>query len=441
MKKGRLLACLVVVAAVAAACGDDGASETTAPTTAPATTAAAPATTAAAPATTAASTTTEAPTTTAVTTTTAAPTTTVVTTTTATMSMEVSATTEEPATDEAPTGEATVEEATVEEAKPAPEWELVAGTEDCACADGSEYFYWVREADPTKVVFYLEGGGACFSFESCSFTDGEYDVDIDPNDPAEDPNNAGGIFDFDNPLNPLRDYSFVGVPYCTGDVHIGNTIQDYGNGLVVRHNGFVNANTALAEAVRRFGDATEVVVAGTSAGSASAALYGGLSADAFPEAAITVIADASGAYPSVPAVNAGIGALWGTTTVVPDWPVNEGLTVEEWGLPELFIQAGLHAPRIRFARFDNAFDQTQEFFAALAGFDASRIDQLMAQNEARIEAAGVAQASYTAPGRDHGILPRDSLYTLEVEGVSFLDWLTALVSGEDVDDVTCIDCS
>ena len=357
------------------------------------------------------------------------------------MSMEVSATTEEPATDEAPTGEATVEEATVEEAKPAPEWELVAGTEDCACADGSEYFYWVREADPTKVVFYLEGGGACFSFESCSFTDGEYDVDIDPNDPAEDPNNAGGIFDFDNPLNPLRDYSFVGVPYCTGDVHIGNTIQDYGNGLVVRHNGFVNANTALAEAVRRFGDATEVVVAGTSAGSASAALYGGLSADAFPEAAITVIADASGAYPSVPAVNAGIGALWGTTTVVPDWPVNEGLTVEEWGLPELFIQAGLHAPRIRFARFDNAFDQTQEFFAALAGFDASRIDQLMAQNEARIEAAGVAQASYTAPGRDHGILPRDSLYTLEVEGVSFLDWLTALVSGEDVDDVTCTDCS
>ena len=440
----RMLAALAAVALVAAACGDDGASETTAPTTAPATTAAAPATTEA-------STTTEAPATTVATTTTAAPTTTVVTTTTATMSTEASATTEEAPAEEAPTGEATVEETTVEEttveettveeAKPAPEWELVAGTEDCACADGSEYSYWVREADPTKVVFYLEGGGACFSLASCSFTDGEYDVDIDPNDPAEDPNNAGGIFNFDNPLNPLRDYSFVAVPYCTGDVHIGNNTQDYGDGLVVRHNGFVNANTALAEAVRRFGDATEVVVAGTSAGSASAALYGGLSADAFPEAAITVVADASGAYPSIPGINATIGALWGTTTVVPDWPVNEGLTAQEWGLPELFIQAGLHAPRIRFARFDNAFDQTQEFFAALAGFDASRIDQLMAQNEARIEAAGVDQASYTAPGRDHGILPRDSLYTLEVEGVSFLDWLTALVSGEDVDDVTCTDCS
>ena len=80
----------------------------------------------------------------------------------------------------------------------------------------------------------------------------------------------------------------------------------------------------------------------------------------------------------MPAINALIGGFWGTTTVVPDWPVNEGMTAEEWGLPDLFIQAGLHAPRIRFGRYDNAFDSTQEFFASLAGFDASSIDQLMA---------------------------------------------------------------
>ncbi|MXW88328.1 MAG: hypothetical protein F4Z54_02045, partial [Acidimicrobiaceae bacterium] len=281
---------------------------------------------------------------------------------------------------------------------------------------------WVREADPTKVVFYLEGGGACFSLESCSFTTGNYDPDVDPSDPSEDPSNAGGIFDFDNPLNPLRDYSFVGVPYCTGDVHLGNATTDYGGGDV-HHNGFVNATTALAEAVERFGGATEVVVAGTSAGSASAASPPYSAADAWPEAGITVLADASGAYPSVPAINAFIGGFWGTTTVVPDWPVNEGMTPEEWGLPELFIQAGLHAPRIRFGRYDNAFDSTQEFFASLAGFDASSIDQLMALNEASIEAAGVNQASYTAPGQDHGILYSDMMYTLEVEGVAFLGGL------------------
>ena len=317
----------------------------------------------------------------------------------------------------------------------------MVGTEDCACADGSEYIYWVREADPSKLVFYLEGGGACFTSASCSFTNGQYDPTADDTDPRDNPYYWPGMFDFDNPLNPLRDHSFVVALYCTGDIHIGNSTGDYGGGLVVRHNGFVNATTALATAVERFGDATEVVVAGTSAGSAAAALYGGLAADEFGDASITVMADASGAYPSVPGVNAAIGALWGTTTVIPDWPVNEGMAAAEWGLPELFIQAGTHAPRIRFGRFDNAFDSTQEFFASLAGFDASRIDQLMARNEDQIEEAGVNQASYTAPGRGHGILYQDLMYTLEVEGVSFLDWFTSFVQGTDVDDVTCVDCS
>jgi len=202
-----------------------------------------------------------------------------------------------------------------------------------------------------------------------------------------------------------------------------------------------NANTALDAAFERFGGATEVVVAGSSAGSASAALYGGLAADLFEGASVAVVADASGAYPSDPGINTYIGSLWGTMRVVPDWPVNEGVTQAEWGLPELFIRAGLHAPHMRFARYDNAFDSTQEFYAALAGFDAGSIDQFMHQNEARIEAAGVNQASYTAPGRDHTILFRDLLYTQEVEGVAFLDWLTAFLAGADVDDVSCEDCS
>ena len=416
MKRNRLIAALAIVASVAAACGSDGTNEASAPTTAP-TTQAPTTTTAAAP------TTTEPPPTT-----------------------EPAPATNAPETTEpAPATNApeTTEPAPATESTPAGEWELVAGSEDCACADGSDYSYWVREADPERVVFYLQGGGACFSGQGCSFT-GEgnsYDVTADPSEPGDDPSVWSGIFDFDNPLNPLADHSFVVALYCTGDVHLGNRTNDYGSGLIVRHNGFVNANTALATAVERFGDATEVVVAGSSAGSAAAALYGGLAADAFPDASVTVVADASGAYPSEPAINSHIGGLWGTATVIPDWPTNEGLTAAEWGLPELFVRAGQHAPQVRFARYDNAFDSTQEFFATLAGFDASSMDELMDQNEAMIEAAGVNQASYMAPGTDHTILFRDLLYSQEVEGVAFLDWLTAFLGGTDVDDVHCQDCS
>jgi hypothetical protein len=46
----------------------------------------------------------------------------------------------------------------------------VAPAGDCACADGSEFAFWERRADPTKVVVFLDGGGACFDAETCAFT-------------------------------------------------------------------------------------------------------------------------------------------------------------------------------------------------------------------------------------------------------------------------------
>ena len=316
------------------------------------------------------------------------------------------------------------------------EWQKIDGGPECKCADGGAYNYWLREADPSRVVFYLAGGGACFSAESCAFDSGTYSVTT-----GDDPSNARGIFDFDNPANPLANSSFVVAPYCTGDVHIGNNSQQYSDELTVHHNGFVNASAALKTLHERYPDASEIVVAGSSAGAVAAPLFAGLASDLYPNAKISVIADAAGAYPSNPLINSTIGSLWGSFSILPDWPVNAGLTVEDWGVTELIIQSGLHDPNIRFARFDNAFDATQLGFAALAGFDATNMDQLIRENEARIEAAGVAVSSYLAPGLDHTILGRPEMYTLEVEGVSFNAWLTEFLSASNpTEDVICTQC-
>jgi hypothetical protein len=64
----------------------------------------------------------------------------------------------------------------------------------------------------------------------------------------------------------------------------------------------------------------------------------------------------------------------------------------------------------------------------------------MDANEATIEAAGVTQHSYTAPGDDHGILDDGPFYTMEVDGVRLVDWVAALIAGEPLDDVHCDDC-
>ena len=335
-------------------------------------------------------------------------------------------TTADTATSEAP--------ATSEE--PAVQWETVDAPADCQCGDGSPFQYFVRQANPAKVLFFMEGGGACFDKGTCGPDSESYKREV-----GDGPAERGGIFDFTNPANPFADWSVVYVPYCTGDVHIGNATTDYGDGVVVNHNGYINGTTALDAAAGLFPDAAQLVFAGESGGSIPSPLYAGLGSDLFPDASITVIADGSGAYPDVPLVNQLIGSQWGTMNAVPDWPENEGITVDTWSLPGLFVQAGKHAPEIVFARHDYAFDNTQVSFAGLAGIAADDLVSLIDQNEGQIEASGIDLWSFISPGDMHTILGKDDFYTHEVEGVTLLEWVTALVSGASVTDVHCTECT
>lgn len=328
-------------------------------------------------------------------------------------------------------------EAAPDTASPQAEWERIAAPAECMCSDGSEFSYFVRRADPTKVVFFLEGGGACFDAAGCGPGSTTYQRSVGYADGFDV---TDGLFDLANPANPVAGFSIVFVPYCTGDVHLGNATHDYGNGVVIEHKGYVNASTALGTLAELFPDATELLVTGASAGSVPTPLYAGLAADLLPEARITVFADGSGAYPDIPAINGVIGSAWGTANAIPPWPENAGLTAETWSFPGLFIQAGKHAPEITFARHDYAFDATQTFFAGLAGIRADDLVSLIDQNEAQVEAGGVTLWSYIAPGDDHTVVGLDALYTEEVDGVRLIDWLTALVDGEPVDDVHCEVC-
>lgn len=348
---------------------------------------------------------------------------------------DASDTTEEPgATDASTTTEAPEPEVPTEVT-----WEAVSPGGDCQCADGSEYRYWVHEGDPTRVAFFLQGGGACFTAETCAFTGGgsTYKVTVpDSDDPSDDP----GLIDLTDERNPLAGWSMVFVPYCTGDVHIGDATTEYSPDLTVQHKGAVNGTAALEDLADRFPDTAELFVTGESAGSIATPYYAGLAADLLPDADITVLADGSGAYPDVPGVNSAIGALWGTVNAVPDWPTNDDVTPENWSLPGLFVRAGAHAPDITFARHDFAYDSTQAFFASMAGVaDATVLDQIDA-NEVDIEAAGVDLASFISPGSLHTILTKPDVWEHEAEGVRLIDWITALVDGEPVDDVHCVEC-
>jgi pectinacetylesterase len=317
----------------------------------------------------------------------------------------------------------------------AADWERVVPGGDCACAGGSEFNFWVREADPTKIVLFLEGGGACFDATSCAFVDAPstlYDWNISADD---DPARQDGIFELANEDNPFAGYTFVYVPYCTGDVHLGNIIREYSPEVSVHHVGAVNGLSALAHLAGNYGDAAQVVVVGESAGAIASPVYGGLVSDLLPDAQVTVFADGSGAYPDDPGTSAAIGALWGAFANVPNWEVNEGITPEEWSIPRFWVQAGLHDPEITMARFDYDHDAVQASFIEATGTATADLAATMADNEAMIEAAGVVQYSYTAPGDEHTLVRTDDFYAMQIDDVALVDWVTDLVAGEPVDDV------
>ena len=238
------------------------------------------------------------------------------------------------------------------------DWEKVVPGGACLCADGSDFAFWERRTDETKVVLYLDGGGSCVDATTCAFTGpgGENDY-YDFNLSTETAGLGGGIFDFDRADNPFADYSFIYVPLCTGDVYLGDTTVEYSSELTVEHNGFVNGTAALNYLAEHYPDATQVVVVGKTAGSVAAPIYGGLVADLLPDAQVTVVGAQSGHFPDDPDFNANIlGELWGAYDNMPDWDVNDGLTARDWGIPRFWIQAGLHDPDIVMARFDYAYD-------------------------------------------------------------------------------------
>lgn len=341
------------------------------------------------------------------------------------------------------TAVATTTAATTTAATTAEEWQKVIAPADCMCSDGSAYQFWIHRGTSDRVVFYLEGGGACFSSGTCGPADPTYkqslanDSEKRPGGTRSEPN---GIFDLANDKNPFRDDSIVYVPYCTGDLHQGDTVYDYGDGVVINHNGYTNASTALAATAAVFPDASEVVVAGESAGSAATPRFGGLAHDVFPDAEVTVIADGSGAYPGTEGITAAIAAFWGSESAIPPWPSSAGLPASAWSLPGSFVRAGKHNPSMTIASINSAYDETQTRFVKVAGFPQADLMTMIDDNTEFIEGEGVDVSSWVGPGELHTILSRPELYTTTVEGESLLDWVTALVEGDEVPDVHCKDC-
>ncbi len=74
-----------------------------------------------------------------------------------------------------------------------------------------------------------------------------------------------GFFDRTEPANPFKDYSYVYVPYCTGDIFAGDNVTMIGTNQA-SFVGHANLKAFLERIVPTFPSADRVILAGSSAG-------------------------------------------------------------------------------------------------------------------------------------------------------------------------------
>jgi hypothetical protein len=155
-------------------------------------------------------------------------------------------------------------------------------------------------------VFFLDGGGACFDAETCAFIGEGYDWKVN-----DDPATEDGIFNFARADNPFLDYSFLYVPSCTGDAHLGDVTRKYSPELTVEHKGFVNDTAALSYLAEHYPEASQVVVVGKTVGSVAAP---STAASSPTDSPMRTFGGQSGHIPDDPHLNASSSASCGART-------------------------------------------------------------------------------------------------------------------------------
>ena len=173
----------------------------------------------------------------------------------------------------------------------------VPASTGAACGNGSPYKFFVSTVPNTKnTLIYMEGGGACWDYESCSGQSGIRGA----RNPNGIPDNYMEVLDPTTIINTgsiaqvavtpfifrahpwdrvkTQNWNLVYIPYCTGDIYVGDKAAVYEDpkgekpDLVWLHNGLKNTRSVITWLKNNLPRPIQMMTAGCSAGSVGALL-------------------------------------------------------------------------------------------------------------------------------------------------------------------------
>jgi len=323
------------------------------------------------------------------------------------------------------------------------DWQWVAFPES-TCRDGSRSGLAINfHASSKRVVLYLEGGGSCYDVATCA---------ANPTSIAGQlPSNAG-LFDRSNPENPVADWSFVYVPYCSGDVHIGTARDSTIPGVagLQQFMGRDNLRQFLARLVPTFRDAEQVLLTGASAGGIGALMNYELVQAAFADAPVTVIDD-SGPVMSTRFVPGCVNQLrrgyWGLdhtilTACGADCDPSGGNFMVDYARHELRSAA---APQRMHGLIESAADEVIRSYYGIATnngkndcqgtlgltpMDPQTFELGLLDTREQLQGAAPSFGTFYPAGTAHTFIMSPSFYSQTAgAGVRMVDWVRDIVTG------------
>jgi len=311
-------------------------------------------------------------------------------------------------------------------------WVEVA-PEGTTCWDGSPWHFWYHGGSAEKLAVWFEGGGACWNAALCDVEGrASFQAKVAAQPPA-----SKGLFDQQRKSNPLRDFSVVLLPYCTGDVHIGRRTVEYrrpdGTRFQFAHEGARNTLAAFDWLKSRGFDPRTLFVSGESAGAVAAAYWALEIGDRWPQAQLTVLGDSAGGYRSL-GVNSAL-RQWGVLDALPDLPAYAER--ERVYFESFYIAAVQRHPNAKLGQVNFADDAAQRRFMSLLGTPVKQLTKPLTcnLNEVRIDAPGFR--SFIYPGKQHVILRTDAVYTTRCDGQSLVSWVDDLLGGRPLENRWC----
>lgn len=333
-------------------------------------------------------------------------------------------------------------------------WTQLVPGGDAICMYDTEYSFFVRPAEePTdKLLVYFQGGGACWDGFTCGAI-GQFASNFDVTD-DEMAVYTEGMFDFDNPANPVADYNIVFVPYCSGDVHIGSSsvtfdvpAEELGvdfDEISVQFNGYTNSATVLDWTYRNFLTPDEVLVTGCSAGGYGATYHAPYIMQHYDLIPSVLLADA--AIGVTPRAWEGYNT-WDVFANLPEFmPGLAALTIDTYNNTATISELMNAFPQNTFAQYSTFLDQVQVSFYGLqigVPINEETFPQVagewslgLIENRLRLENNGDNYAAYVAGGLSHCIINTPDFYEFAVEGVLFSDWVADVLDHNRAD-YTC----